>query len=99
MACAENSCYGRDSIANGIHAVMIHSACSYNHIRLRYNYSKACRHCGIYIYKPSGPYTVKTDVLWWHKECAVVAQLCYILSKIGQNIAQMCYHSTSFLTG
>ena len=44
-------------------------------------------------------YTVKTDVLWWHKECAVVAQLCYILSKIGQNIAQMCYHSTSFLTG
>ena len=44
-------------------------------------------------------FTVKTDVLWWHKECAVVAQLCYILSKIGQNIAQMCYHSTSFLTG
>ena len=43
--------------------------------------------------------TVKTDVLWWHKECAVVAQLCYILSKIGQNIAQMCYHSTSFLQG
>ena len=35
--------------------------------------------------------TVKTDVLRWHKECAVVAQLCYILSKIGQNIPQMCY--------
>ena len=44
-------------------------------------------------------HTVKTNVLWWHKECAVVAQLCYILFKIGQNIAQMCYHSTSFLTG
>ena len=43
-------------------------------------------------------YTVKTDVLWWHKNVLWQHILCYFLSKMDNKQHKLCYHSTSILT-